>query len=252
MFDGNLKILIADDEPPARARLTAMVNDIGGWNVIAKASNGAETLELCQEQLPDVVLLDIRMPGMDGIEVASHLCRLATPPAVIFTTAYDEYAVKAFETHAIAYLLKPVRRERLMRALEQAAKLGRMQLAQLAESNLGLGGRQRIPVSQAGRMFLVPVTSIHSFHADHKYVRMVYELDGRLSESLIDESLKALEQEFSADFARIHRNSLVRIASINTFERAEGGRCHITLHGSDQALPISRRHLSALKQRLQH
>lgn len=252
MFDGNLKMLIADDEAPARARLSAMVSDIGGWSVIAEAANGLEALELCHEQLPDVVLLDIRMPGMDGIEVASHLCSLATPPAVIFTTAYDEYAVKAFETYAVGYLLKPVRRERLMRALEQAAKLGRMQLAQLAETNMGLGARQRIPVSQAGRIFLVPVASVISFRADQKYVRMVYEQENQLSESLIDESLKRLEQEFSADFARIHRNSLVRMDRIETFEQADGGQYHVTLQGSDQALPVSRRHLSALKQRLQH
>jgi two-component system response regulator AlgR len=252
MSSGDLKMLIVDDEAPARARLSAMVGDIGGWNVIAEAANGAETLELCQQQTPDVVLLDIRMPGMDGIEVAGHLCSFETPPAIIFTTAYDEYAVKAFETHAVGYLLKPVRRERLMRALEQAAKIGRLQLAQLAEMNPELGARQRISVSQAGKIILVPTETVVAFCADQKYVRMVYELDGEMKESLIDEPLKALEKEFAADFARIHRNSLVRISRIESLERADGAQQQVMLRGLEEALPVSRRHISELKQRLQN
>jgi two-component system response regulator AlgR len=252
MGGGELKMLIVDDEALARARLNTMVGDIGGWNVIAEAANGAETLDLCQQQIPDVVLLDIRMPGMDGIEVAGHLCGLEKPPAIIFTTAYDEYAVKAFETHAVGYLLKPVRRERLMRALEQAAKIGRLQLAQLAQTCPELGARQRISVSQAGKMTLVPVESVIAFCADQKYVRMVYELDGELKESLIDEPLKTLEKEFATDFVRIHRNSLVRISRIESLDQAEGAQQQVILRGLEQALPVSRRHLSELKQQLQN
>jgi two-component system response regulator AlgR len=252
MPGGELKVLIVDDEAPARARLSAMVSDIGGWSVVAEAVNGMEALEICQQQRPGVVLLDIRMPGMDGIEVAAHLCGLEAPPAIVFTTAYDEYAVKAFETHAVGYLLKPVRRERLMRALEQAAKLGRMQLAQLAEANPEFGARQRISVSQAGKMILVPAETVIAFCADQKYVRMFYEVDGELKESLIDEPLKALEQEFATDFVRIHRNSLVRLSSIELVERAEGTQQQVRVRGMTQALAVSRRHISVLKQRLQN
>jgi two-component system response regulator AlgR len=245
-------MLIVDDEALARTRLSAMVGDIGGWDVIAEAANGTEALELCQQHNPDVVLLDIRMPGMDGIEVAGHLCSLEIPPAIIFTTAYDEYAVKAFETHAVGYLLKPVRRERLMRALAQAAKIGRLQLAQLVETNPELGARQRISVSQAGKMMLVPTETVIAFRADQKYVRMIYVADDELKESLIDEPLKMLENEFAADFARIHRNSLVRIDCIESLEKAEGAQQQVTLRGLEEALPVSRRHISELKLRLQN
>ena len=243
-------MLIVDDEAPARARLSAMVGDIGGWSVVAEAVNGMEALELCQQESLDVVLLDIRMPGMDGIEVAGHLCGLEAPPAIIFTTAYDEYAVKAFETHAVGYLLKPVRRERLMRALEQAAKLGRLQLARLAESNPEFGERQRISVSQAGKTIFVPTETVIAFCADQKYVRMFYEADGELKESLIDEPLKTLEKEFVADFVRIHRNSLVRLSAIELVERAQGTQQQVRVRGIKQPLAVSRRHISVLKQRL--
>ncbi|MCP4001757.1 MAG: response regulator transcription factor [Gammaproteobacteria bacterium] len=252
MSGGELKMLIVDDEALARTRLSAMVSDIGGWSVIAEAANGMEALELCQQERLDVVLLDIRMPGMDGIEVAAHLCGLEVPPAIIFTTAYDEYAVKAFEIHAVGYLLKPVRRERLMRVLEQAAKLGRLKLAQLTESNPELGLRQRISVSQVGKMIFVPTETVIAFCADQKYVRMFYEVDGELKEGLIDDPLKVLEKEFAADFVRIHRNSLVRLGAIELVERAEGTQQQVRLCGMKQPLAVSRRHISVLKQRLQN
>ncbi len=250
MHNGECKILIVDDEPPARARLTAMVGDIGGWSVVAEAVNGTEAIELSQQHQPDVILLDIRMPGMDGMEVASHLCHLEAPPAVIFTTAYDEYAVKAFETHAVGYLLKPVRQERLMRALEQAVRLGQMKLAELAQADLGNQNRSRIPVTQAGKVLLVPADSIIAFRADHKYVQMLYEQEGEVRESLIDEPLKDLEEEFSADFIRVHRNALVRTDRIAAVEKFAGSQHEVVLQGYPARLPVSRRHYSTLKQRL--
>jgi two-component system response regulator AlgR len=251
MRDGLHKLLIVDDELPARARLREMVSDAGGWAVVGEAANGMEAISRCEEHSPDVVLLDIRMPEMDGIEVASHLGHMPIPPAIIFTTAYDEYAVKAFDTHAVGYLLKPVRRERLLKALEHAARVSRMQLASLTRENPELGGRKNIPVSLSGAIRLVPVETIVSFHADQKYVRMVHRLDdGTLRESLIDEPLKTLAAEFDQDFVRIHRNSLVRTKAIESLQRDEAGQYSAAIRETGATLTVSRRHATALKQRL--
>lgn len=250
MQNGDLNVLIVDDEAPARARLVAMLEDLGGWQIVGEAANGMQAVELCQAEQPDVVLLDVRMPGMDGIEVAEHLTTLDDSPAVIFTTAYDEYAVQAFETHAIGYLLKPVRRERLLRALEQAVRITRLKLAELAEAQLS-SARTRVPVRCAGRLELIPIESIQAFRADHKYVQMLYEQEGELVESLLDETLKDLEQEFAADFMRIHRNTLVRVTSIDSVTPAGGAAHEVNLRGLTEALPVSRRHYSELKERLQ-
>jgi two-component system response regulator AlgR len=246
MFDGNLKLLIVDDEAPARSRLRDMVNEVGGWNVIGEVASGNEALEVCRQQVPDVALLDIRMPGMDGLELASHLCGLDTPPAIVFTTAYDEYAVSAFDTHAVGYLLKPVRRERLLRALEHAARLSRMQLASLAQDHPELSARSQILVTRAGEIRLIPVSDVISFHADQKYVRMVHAGGS----DLIDESLKLLQQEFSHDFVRAHRNSLIRTNCIASVERDADGKYTASVRGLAEPCEISRRHLKALKARL--
>ena len=252
MRDGVPTVMIVDDEALARARMHDLLNDSSGWLIVAEAANGRQALDLYQEQRPDVVLLDIRMPEMDGLEVARHLAALPAPPAVIFTTAYDEYAVKAFDTHAVGYLLKPVRRERLLPALEHAARLSRAQLSALAEAQQITAARQNIPVRQAGNIRLIPVTSILSFQADQKYVRMVFVTDdgtGQVTrqEALIDEPLKALETEFAEDFARIHRNSLIRMNAIDSLERDADGHCRLTLRGCSEKLPVSRRHAARVK-----
>ena len=246
MAHGNLKLLIVDDEMPARARLAGMVGDTGGWDVVGEAANGEEALQLVSELEPDVILLDIRMPGMDGVEVARHLATLPSPPAVVFTTAYDEYAVQAFESNAVGYVLKPVRRERLLRALERAAKVHRWQLNDLVNTAPELCARTQIPVTTGGNIRLVPLESVVSFHADQKYVRMVYAG----GEALIDESLKTLEDEFAADFVRLHRNSLVRTAAIAEFRRNDSGHYQVRLDGSHDWLPVSRRHVSAVKSQI--
>jgi len=242
--------MIVDDEAPARARLSDLLDEMGGWEIVAAAANGKEALVLCQDKAPDVVLLDIRMPEMDGLELADHLTRLPVPPAVIFTTAYDEYAVKAFDTHAVAYLLKPVRRERLSKALEHAARLSRMQLQALTRENPELGARSNIPVGLAGGIKLVPLASVVSFHADQKYVRMVYEESGELRESLVDEPLKVLEGEFVSEFVRVHRNSLLRVSAIDSLIRDDFGQYFIHMRIGSAPVPVSRRHVAALKQRL--
>jgi two-component system response regulator AlgR len=251
MLNGSPTVLIVDDEAPARARLRDLLAEAGGWTIVAEAANGKAAFECCVDKQPDVVLLDIRMPGMDGIEVASHLAALPVPPAVIFTTAYDEYAVRAFDTHAVGYLLKPVRRERLMRALEHAARISRIQLNALAAENPDLGGRRNISVSSSGNIRLVPVDSVVSFHADQKYVRMLYMAAAGPQEALLDEALKSLEAEFAADFVRIHRNSLVRVSLIAGLTRNDAGQCFVHMASTGDTLPVSRRHLSHLKQLLQ-
>ncbi|MBT8421871.1 MAG: response regulator [Gammaproteobacteria bacterium] len=243
MARGNLRVLVVDDELPARSRLATMVADVGGWDVVAEAGNGHDALQAVGEHEPDVVLLDIRMPGMDGVEVASHLTALPTPPAVVFTTAYDEYAVQAFETNAVGYLLKPVRRERLLQALERAARVHRWQLNDLINTAPELCARQHISVTSGTGVKLIPVSDVQSFHADQKYVRMVHAG----GEALIDESLKTLEQEFEDEFVRLHRNSLVRITAIEELERDDNGQYRVRLSGASDWLPVSRRHASTVK-----
>ena len=243
MPNGDLRVLIVDDEALARSRLSDMVGDIGGWSVAAEAANGQEALDSVAELSPDVVLLDIRMPGMDGVEVASHLSTLPLPPAVVFTTAYDEYAVSAFEANAVGYLLKPVRRERLLKALERAARINRWQLADLVNTAPELCARANISVSSGNRIRLVSVADVISFHADQKYVRMVHSG----GEDIIEDSLKTLEQEFAADFVRVHRNSLVRVSMIEEFSRDESGLYHIRMRNSATPLAVSRRHVSQVK-----
>lgn len=246
MASGDLRVLIVDDEPPARSRLAQMVTDTGGWQVVGEAGNGTEALQAVESERPDLVLLDIRMPGMDGIEVAGHLCALPAPPAVVFTTAYDEYAVQAFDANAVGYLLKPVRRERLLQALERAARVHRWQLSDLVNTHPELCARQHIPVTSGSNVKLVSVADVMSFHADQKYVRMVHSG----GESLIDEPLKALEDEFAEDFVRLHRNSLVRITAIKELTRDDNGQYQARVAGSPGWLPVSRRHVSDVKQSL--
>jgi two-component system response regulator AlgR len=240
-----LRALIVDDEPPARDRLRRLLEEMPRVSVIAEAGNGREALELCAAHSPDVVLLDIRMPGMDGIEAARHLGRMQTPPAVIFTTAYDEHALEAFETQALGYLLKPVRREKLARAIRHAARLAAPQLLRLAERTR-LGRRRTHVCARHGEQLrLIPVEDIYFFCADQKYVTVRH----RGGSDLIDESLRALADEFSPDFLRVHRNSLVALRHVRALERNAEGQYLVRLKETEETLPVSRRHAAeALRQ----
>jgi two-component system response regulator AlgR len=240
-----IRTLIVDDEPPARARLRRLLEDIREVAVIGEAGNGHEALELCAQLSPDVVLLDIRMPGMDGIEAARHLNAFEDPPAVVFTTAYDQHALEAFETQAVGYLLKPVRHEKLVRAIRHAARVAAPQLLRLAEQSQ-LGRRRAQICARLGEQLrLIPVETIRYFAADQKYVT-VHHRDGR---DLIDESLRALASEFAADFVRIHRNSLVAVKHVTAIERSPEGHYLVRMKDCGEALPVSRRHAAdALRQ----
>jgi len=197
-------VVIAEDEPLARDRLRALLEDQPAVRVVATASAGAQALQACAQHHPDLVLLDVSMPGMDGLETARHLAASEPRPAVIFCTAYDAHAVSAFEAEAIDYLVKPVRPERLAAALERVRTFtaGRGQAAvapQTGQRRTHLCARMR------GSLRLIPVEEVHYLQAEEKYV-VVHHARG---EDLIEESLKSLEAEFGERFVRIHRNCLV-------------------------------------------
>ena len=239
-MNGASRVLIVDDEAPARARLKQLLAELPGFDVAGEAGQGEEALRLCAELKPDVVLLDIRMPGIDGLQVAGHLAGWDERPAVVFTTAYDEYAIQAFEAQAIGYLLKPVRRERLQQTLEHAARLTRSQVGQVP----GARPRTHLCIQRARGLQLLPVDEITCFQADQKYVT-AYTPNG---EALLDEPLKDLESEFGDRFIRIHRNALVAVAALEGLERLDDGSWQVRL--TDRVLPVSRRHVTEVKRRL--
>jgi len=243
-----MRVLIVDDEQPARARLRQILADEPGFEVVGEAGNGHEALDLAARTAPDVVLLDIRMPGMEGIETAHHLNAMDPPPAVVFTTAYDEYAIDAFEARAIGYVLKPVRRSRLVGALQHASRLAAITLR---EAGASLDAQRRHVCANAhGELRLIPVEEISCFRADQKYV----SVDHDNGQDLIDDSLKSLEAEFGDRFVRIHRGALIAVDRIERIERSADGRNRVVLRdGSkvdDKELIISRRHVAEVKRRL--
>ena len=238
-----MKILIVDDEQPARSRLRAMLQQLNDCEVVAEAGNGKQALEASQAHQPDVVLLDIRMPGMDGLEAADHLSKMETPPAVIFTTAYNDYALSAFKTHAVDYLLKPVRKENLQQALSAATRLNRAQLQAIGEAEAEHAEPTHISARVKGNIQLIPVTSIYFFLAEHKYVTVGYA-EG---EVLIDDTLLTLEKRFPQHFMRVHRNALVAAEQIAALEKNSQGHCYIRLKDCDKRLEISRRHLPVIR-----
>ena len=207
-----LNILITDDEALARSRLRDLLADMDNIHIVAEAKNGKEALNFATELQPDIVLLDIRMPEMDGIEVARHLQKLPRPPAVIFTTAYDNYAIQAFDMNAVDYLLKPIRFERLQTSLQKARALLPRQLAALTPLS---PQRTHLSITERSRILLVPIADIIYLRAELKYITV------RTAEReyLIEESLTHLEQEFGNIFIRLHRNCLVASAFIAGYEK---------------------------------
>lgn len=241
-----MKLLIVDDEPPARDRLRRLLAEIEDCEVVAEAANGEEALSVCGDLKPDVVLLDVRMPGLSGIQVARHIDSLEDPPAVIFTTAYDQYAVDAFETEAVGYLLKPVRKEKLAHALRHAARISPSRLQKVAESARIEHKREQICARLGEQLRLIPVSDIYFFLADQKYVTVKH----KGGENLIDESLKSLAEEFSPDFLRIHRNALVAEKHISAVERTDAGQYVVRMRECGTVLEVSRRHAAELLRRI--
>jgi len=236
-----LRIFIADDETPARERMKELLGDIApelATAVVGEARDGLSTLDAVPGSGAQVLLLDIQMPGMGGLEVARHLMALEQPPTIIFVTAHDRHAVEAFELNALDYLLKPVRAERLAAALKKAAggaAPNREQLARAAAS-----AREYLSIAERNRIVLVPVRDIVFLRAEQKYVT----LRTREREHLLEEALVSLEKEFAERFVRIHRNCLVARAAIRGFERSLDGEeasWLVELDGIEERLPVSRR-----------
>ena len=240
-----MKCLVVDDEPLARQRLVRLLEAVLDCDVCGEAGNGEQTLQEVQQLQPELVLLDIRMPGMDGLEAARHLTQLENPPAVVFTTAYGDHALEAFETQAVDYLLKPIHPERLQQALEKARRLTQAQLQELQQAEVG-GRRTHLCARNRGNLELIPLTEVVYLQADNKYVTV--RSPGQ--QILIEESLKSLEEEFTGCFLRIHRNALVAPAAIRGLEKdAEGHHC-VVLDGVDERLEVSRRLLPEVRKRI--
>jgi two-component system response regulator AlgR len=242
MLDAPLKILVVDDEAPARRRLRELLEDCAGAMplvVIGEAGSGREALDLLGGAAADLVLSDIRMPDMDGIELARHLLKLPQPPVLIFTTAYHEHAIAAFEVHAVDYLVKPVRVQRLLAALHKVPRLRPLSDSRL--DRLPAASRRFLSVTERSRVVLVPIEEVIYLKAELKYITI------RTSEReyLLEESLTKLEEEFGSRFVRVHRNCLVARDAIRGFERhvsAEGdAHWEVLLRDVPEALPVSRR-----------
>jgi two-component system response regulator AlgR len=242
-----MKILVVDDEKLARDRLVRIVERLDGYEVVGEAGHGLEAVELSQALAPDLVLLDIRMPGMDGLEAARHISMMDSPPAVIFCTAFEEHAVEAFDVQAVGYLLKPVRAADLEEVLARASRANRAQLAALSDTELGNPARSHISARTRRGIELVPVDEIRYFQADQKYVTVRWP-DGEL---LIDDTLRQLENEFGERFIRIHRNALVSVHHLEGLERDAQGHYQVKLRGVDDRLDVSRRHVAGLRRFMQ-
>ncbi len=237
-----MRVLIVDDEQLARDRLARMITDFDAYEVVGEAANGVEAVRLAAETLPEVVLLDIRMPGMDGLEAARHFNEFEEPPAVIFCTAYEEHALEAFDLQAVGYLLKPVRKENLGTALAKAQRVNKAQLAALADD--GKSRRSHIVARTRRGIELISVDDSRYFQADQKYVTVRHG-DGEI---IVDDTLRELETEFGDQFVRVHRNALVAARYIEGLDRVyEGGHYKIRMRAVEDTLDISRRQVAAVR-----
>jgi two-component system response regulator AlgR len=231
-----MRILIADDEPLARARLAALLRDCEGAEVVASVGDGDAVLVACAQHRPDLLLLDIAMPGLDGIGVARRLAALPEPPQLVFCTAYEEHALAAYELRAADYLLKPVRIERLREALSRAQAL-----------------RQRTPqrtvflLAQVhGAPLRIALDDVLYLSADDKYVT-VHRAAG---DGLSEQSLKAIEDAFPDRFVRVHRACLIPVARLLGLRRDPDGTLHALIAGSDAEPEVSRRNQAAVRRLL--
>jgi two-component system response regulator AlgR len=238
-----MKALVVDDEPLARERLAALIAEIVGVEVAGEAGNGVEALETVARLKPDIVLLDIRMPVMDGLEVARHLDAMEAPPAVVFCTAYQDHALAAFEANAVDYLVKPIRADRLGAAIAKAQRLSGTTLRKIETASEPGRRRSHLCARVRGSLVLVAVGDIDYLLAEDKYV-IVHHARG---EVLIEEPLTQLEEEFGDRFVRIHRNCLVALAKLAGLDRASDGRVLARVAGASVPLEVSRRNLPALR-----
>ena len=238
-------VLIADDEPLARERIRRLVEALSGYRVCGEAADGDETLKQVAQLDPDILLLDIRMPGMDGMEAADRLSQLSNPPALIFCTAYDHYALQAFDVQAIAYLLKPVRKETLADALARAGRVNRVQLQTL--NGQASQSPEQLAVRTHRGTELIDLSEILYCEADQKYVTIHHSR----GETVCDYTLKDLENSYSRVLLRTHRHTLVGVRFIQGLKRTSDGQNLVVLRDGQGELPVSRRHASNVRQWLQ-
>lgn len=241
----NLKVLLVDDEVLARSRLRTLLTDCTapGADVLAEAGNGPQAIAALRQGAFDLVLLDVRMPGISGVQLAQTISEMAHPPAVVFVTAHAEHAVQAFDVAAVDYLTKPVRLERLQQALQKVERLAQSKQAQSADST-----GDSLIIQDRGRTERVPLTEVLYLKAELKYVTVrtasrSYILDGALSE---------LEEKYPTQFMRIHRNALIARRAVRALEKhydaEEGDGWAVRLNGIPELLAVSRRQLSAVRE----
>ena len=240
-----MRVLIVDDEPLARDRLADLLADHPEVELIGEAQNGRDACEWVMANSVDLVLMDVSMPVMDGLEAARHMASLNAPPAVVFCTAYDEHALAAFEAGAVDYLMKPVRAERLAESLGRARRLAPGALDQLQQDGQEKR-RTHLCARLRGSMRLIPIEDIYYLQADEKYV-VIHHANG---EDLIEDSLKSLEAEFADRFLRIHRNCLVAMDELQELRRGTDGHTRARLRHVNELLDVSRRCLPQLRKRV--
>ncbi|MGO1250140.1 LytR/AlgR family response regulator transcription factor [Psychrobacter sp.] len=243
-----MRIVVCDNEPLSRERLVRIVQQ-SGHEVVVQAMTGQEAIVAVKDQQPDIILLDIRMPEMDGVRCAQELNKLEHPPAIIFVTAYDHYAIAALKANAIGYLLKPANKDELLEALSKAKKLNAAQLNEIRklEESTAQPVREHIAARTHRGVELVKLTDIYYFTADQKYVKVRHK-DGII---LIDETLKELEQEFGDRLFRVHRNAIINLSFLDYLEVLEAGQYQVRFKGIDETLAVSRRHLPMLREKIQ-
>ena len=244
-----LKILLVDDELLARQRLRTLLADCTEpqAEVLAEAANGPQVITALGQGTFDLVLLDIRMPGMDGVQLAHTISSMSEPPAVVFVTAHAEHAVQAFDVAAVDYLTKPVRLERLQQELQKVERIVQAKILQNADSSV-----DSLIIQDRGRTEKVPLTEVLYLKAELKYITVrtaarSYILDGALNE---------LEEKYAAQFMRIHRNALIARRAIRALEKhydaEEGEGWAVRLNGIPDLLAVSRRQLSAVREAIAH
>lgn len=243
-----MRIVVCDDEPLARERLIRIVKESGN-EVVAQATTGAEAIIAVKTEQPDIILLDIRMPEMDGVRCAQELNELDHPPAIIFVTAYDHYAIAALKANAIGYLLKPANKDELIEALGKAKNLNAAQLNEIRklEDPTARPLREHIAARTHRGVELIKLKDVYYFTADQKYVKVRHK-DGVV---LIDETLRELEEEFGDKLFRVHRNAIINPSYLDFLETLDAGQYQVRLKGVDEPLAVSRRHLPALRDKIQ-
>jgi two-component system response regulator AlgR len=236
------RILIADDEPLARERLKRLVTPLADYEICDEAEDGDAVLTAIARSEPDIILLDIRMPGLDGLEVADRINALTDPPAIIFCTAFDQYAINAFQVQAVAYILKPVRLERLEEALASAGRVNRVQMQALQASSRNDTGQLAVRTHRGTE--LIDINNIFYCEADQKCVS-IHHAQG---ETVTDYTLKELEGSYPDTLLRIHRQTLVGVRHVQALNRSPPGQYAIKLKQHPASLPVSRRHVSAVRE----